>query len=457
MKKTIYLLWFILLNILFIWNNVFATINATDITSITMHTTETQTDTIFYIILILFIWEFILSKTLSYLNTKRWSNEIPKELEDIYDKEKYSKSMEYEKTKHKFSSISGLFSFAVMLILLVTWLFWALYNYLWNFTDNVILLTLYFFWIITFFQTIFSLPISYYSTFVIEEKFGFNKMSKKMFFTDSIKSLLLTFIIWGLILALVTWIYTLTQDYFWFYTWLVVSFLSLFMMMFYSSLIVPMFNKQTPLKEGKLREEIEAFANSVWFKLDNIFVIDGSKRSTKANAYFSGFGPKKRIVLYDTLIADLTNNELVAVLAHEIGHYKRKHTLQMLAFGMFQTLIMLYVLGLALSYPDVSMALWANDWSFAVWMLAFGILYTPISIIFGLLSSILSRRNEYQADEFAGINYKPEKLKSALIKLSRNNLSNLRPHPAYEFFYYSHPTVLKRLSALESIKQKNKS
>jgi STE24 endopeptidase len=219
-------------------------------------------------------------------------------------------------------------------------------------------------------------------------------------------------------------------------------------------LIVPIFNKQTPLEEGELRTQIEKFANKVWFKLDNIYVIDWSKRSSKANAYFSWFGPKKRIVLYDTLIKDLSVDELVWVLAHEIGHYKRKHTLQMLAFGTAQTWLMLYILWLALNMSEISIAMWASWASFAVWMVAFWILYTPISIIFWLLWNILSRKNEYEADYFAWVNHNPKDLKNALIKLSRNNLSNLRPHPLYEFFNYSHPTVLKRLKSLDNINKK---
>ena len=411
-------------------------------------------DTIFYIILGLFIFEFLLSKTLWYLNTLNWSTKLPEELKDIYDSDKYKKSMKYEKTKHVFWSITWIFTFFIMYFVLLFWGFWILYDFVSNYSTNEIIRTLYFFWIITLLQTIISLPISYYSTFVIEERFGFNKMTRKLFFIDTIKSLLLSAVIGWLLLSLITWIYIVTWENFWLYTWGVITFFSLFMMMFYSSLIVPLFNKQTPLEKWKLRDEIEKFANKVWFKLDNIYVIDGSKRSSKANAYFSWFGPKKRIVLYDTLIKDLTVSELVWVLAHEIGHYKRKHTLQMLAFGTIQTGIMLYILGLALAIPEISYAMWSTTSSFAVWMIAFWILYTPISIIFGLLWNVLSRRNEYQADEFAWINHKPEKLKNALIKLSRNNLSNLRPHPAYEFFNYSHPTVLKRLKALNEIKKK---
>ena len=256
MKKTIYWLLFISISIIFFSANSCACISPEDYWNVSVIRSMELTSYIFYAILALYIGEFLLSKTLSFLNTKRWSNELPKELEDIYDKDKYSKSMEYEKVKHKFSTISGLFSFNVMiLILLFSW-FWELYNYLQNYTSNAILLTLYFFWIISLIQTIISLPFSYYSTFVIEEKFGFNKMTKKMFVLDNIKSILLTVILWWWILALITWIYTITWDFFRLYTWLLVTFLSVFMMMFYSSLIVPLFNKQTPLKDWKLRDEI---------------------------------------------------------------------------------------------------------------------------------------------------------------------------------------------------------
>jgi len=412
-----------------------------------------ETTTIFYIIIGLVIFEFLLTKLLGYLNTLNWSNKLPKELSKIYDEKKYEKSQKYEKTKYKFEIFSSIFSFIVMISILIFWWFWWLDDFVRNFTDNSILLALYFFWIIFFIQTIIWLPFSYYSTFVIEEKFGFNKMTKKLFFMDMVKSLLLTIVIWWLLLSLIVWVYQIFQTSFWLVAWWIMTFISVFLMMFYSSLIVPLFNKQTPLENWKLRDAIEKFAKKVWFKLDNIFVIDWSKRSSKANAYFSWLWSKKRIVLYDTLIKDMEISELVWVLAHEIGHYKRKHTLQMLVFATLQTWFMLYVLGLALDLSEISMALWASTWSFHVWVLAFGILFTPISIILWLLSNILSRRNEYQADAFAGENYDAKELKTALIKLSRNNLSNLSPHPAYEFFYYSHPTVLKRLKALEKFEK----
>lgn len=278
-------------------------------------------------------------------------------------------------------------------------------------------------------------------------------MTKKLFFLDTIKSLLLSVIIWGWLLSLIVWIYRIAWNMFWLYTWIVITAFSVFMMMFYSSLIVPLFNKQTPLEKWKLRTAIEKFSKKAWFKLDNIYVIDGSKRSSKANAYFSWFWPKKRIVLYDTLIKDLEIDELVWVLAHEIWHYKKKHTLQMLTFSIIQTWFMLYIFWVTLSMEEISLALWAKQSSFWIASVAFWILFTPISIILGLFSNVLSRKNEYQADKYAWKHFHPKALKNALIKLSRNNLSNLRPHKAYEFFYYSHPTVLKRLKALKYIKK----
>ena len=408
-----------------------------------------STETIFLLIISIFIWETVLTKYLWYLNTTLWSDNLPKELEWIYDAQKYAKSQQYERTKYKFSWISGGVSFILMLLVLLLWGFGWLDNFWREYTQSPILLALAFFGSITFLQTLITIPFSYYSTFVIEDAFWFNKMTKKLFMLDLIKWLLLSSMIWGLMIAVIVWIYTMLWTNFWIYAWAIATVFSLFMMMFYSSLIVPLFNKQTPLEPGELRDAIEWFAQKVGFTGTDIYVIDGSKRSSKANAYFSGFGPKKRIVLFDTLIQDLSTEELVAVLAHEIGHYKKKHTLQMLAMSIVQTGVIFYVLSLALSLPEVSYALWGQTQSFHLWAIAFGILFTPLSIVFGMLSSVFSRKNEYEADAYARDNFSGEHLQNALIKLSRNNLSNLQPHPWYEFFYYSHPTVLKRIAALK--------
>jgi len=406
-------------------------------------------EAIFYLIIAIFLAETLLTKILWYLNTTRWSNELPEELSWIYDDKKYEKSQKYEKAKYQFGWVASIPSFFIMLAILVFWGFWVLDEFLRQYTNNTILLALGFFGIISVSSTLISLPFSYYSTFILEEKFGFNKMTRGLFFSDTVKWLILSTLIGWPLLALIVWIYSMVGSWFWVYAWAISVWFSLFFMMFYSSLIVPLFNKQTPLQEGELKSAINDFAKKVGFTLTDIYVIDGSKRSSKANAYFSWFGPKKRIVLFDTLIVDLSVEELVAVLAHEIGHYKKRHTLQMLILSIVQTGIILYIFSLALSLPAVSQALWGWEQSFHLGAVAFGILFTPISIVFGMLTSIFSRKNEYEADDYAKQNYSGEHLSNALIKLSRNNLSNLRPHPAYEFFYYSHPTVLKRLNALK--------
>lgn len=411
-------------------------------------------NTYFYIIIAFTVIFFVFDKVVDYLNTLNWSDTLPKEAEGIYDEEKYQKQQAYEKAKHKFSNISGIVSFVITLWVLAFWGFWFLDLFVRTLTSSAIIQALYFFWIITLIQTLIWLPFSYYQTFVIEEKFGFNKMTKKLFVLDTIKSLLLTAIIGGLLLSLIVWIYTKIGTNFWWMAWIILSLISVFLMMFYSSLIVPLFNKQTPLDDGELKNAINEFASKVGFKLDNIFVIDGSKRSSKANAYFSGFGPKKRIVLYDTLINDLTTSELVAVLAHEIGHYKRKHTFQMLLFSLLQTGFILFLFSLIINNKDVALALGSEEPSFHIGAIAFSILFTPVSLILGIIGSVLSRKNEYEADAFAKENYSGEQLISGLKKLSQNNLTNLLPHPVYEFIHYSHPTVLKRIQALQNNSQK---
>ena len=408
--------------------------------------------TIYYIFLVLLVFDFWIWAFLEYLNKIRWTNELPVELSEIYDEEKYKKSMSYEREKYVFSKFSNIFSSALIFIFVLFWFFWKIFDYIISFWFWEFFSTLLFFLVLFLAQSFVNLPFSYYYTFVIEQKYWFNKMDKKLFFQDFIKSLILTIIIWWILLSIIILIYFFAWKYFWILAWALMVWFSTFMLMFYSSLIVPIFNKQTPLENWSLREKIEDFAKKVGFRLDNIFVIDWSKRSTKANAYFSGLWPKKRIVLFDTLISDLTDEELVWVLAHEIGHYKKKHTLQMLIFSIIQTGIIFYVLWIVLNYTEFSLALGSNSWSFALWVIAFSIIFSPLSLIFGVLWNIFSRKNEYEADEFAGKNHNPEDLKTSLIKLSKNNLSNLRPHPLYEFFYYSHPTLLKRLDALDKIK-----
>jgi STE24 endopeptidase len=404
---------------------------------------------IFIVIISILIFDFILDRYLDKLNSSRWSNKLPAELEGIYDTEKYRKSQDYEKVKHKFSLITDTFGLVLILLMLFLGGFAYIDTIARIFSTNTIIIALIFFGIIGLASDLLNTPFDIYATFVIEERFGFNRTTKKTYLLDKIKGWLLGAIIGGGLMGLIIWIYEVTGIYFWLIAWGVISGFMIFMAMFYSSLIVPLFNKQKPLESGELRDEIQKFATKTGFKLDNIFVIDGSKRSTKANAYFSGLGAKKRIVLYDTLIKDHTTDELVAVLAHEIGHYKKKHALKGIFISIAQTGLLFFILSLFLGNILLDNALGISVSSFHIEIITFGLLYSPLSLILGLVMNSYSRKNEFEADRFAKENYNGKALQNALIKLSVNNLSNLRPHSIYVFFHYSHPPLLERLKALE--------
>ena len=408
---------------------------------------------LFWIIIAIIVVDFLFEKYLDYLNTTTMSEKLPEEVKGIYDEEKYRKQQAYQKENNKFGLISGTFSFLITLAMFLFYGFALVNGWAWDFTSNAILAALIFFGILMFASDVLQTPFSVYDIFVIEEKYGFNKTTPKTFILDKLKGWFIGALIGGGLLALIIFIYQKTQNMFWIYAWLVVTAFTIFMAMFYSNLIVPLFNKQTPLEEGELRDAIQKFSEKVGFKLDNIFVINGSKRSTKANAYFTGLGRKKRIVLYDTLINDLETEELVAVLAHEIGHYKKKHVIQGLLISIIQTGIVLFIFSLLINSPALSRALGVEEPNFHIGLVAFGILYSPVSFALGIFMNMLSRKNEYQADEFAAVNYKPEALASALKKLSITNLSNLTPHKTYVFFNYSHPTLLQRLAFLKSFEK----
>ena len=410
---------------------------------------------VYYLILFILIANFIVERWLDYLNNSNWSLGLPPELSGIYSEEKYAKSIAYEKATYRFGVLSESLSFMAIIILFSAGGFGWLDSLVRTFAFNPIHVALIFFGILGLTAELFSLPFNWYSTFVIEERFGFNKSTQRIFFFDQLKGLVISVIIGGLILYLVIWIYLIAGNLFWLYTLIVIGSFSIFMAMFYSSLIVPLFNKQTPLADGELKTAISAFSSKAGFVLDNIFVIDGSKRSTKANAYFTGLGSKKRIVLYDTLIGELSTEEIVAVLAHEIGHYKKHHIWSSLFFSLLSTGLMLFIFSLVSNNPIFTKVLGSDVPSFHLAFISFGILYSPFSMVFGLGLNHLSRLNEYQADRFAAENYNGEFLASALKKLSVSNLSNLTPHPAYVFFHYSHPTLLQRLRKLANIKQSN--
>ncbi len=403
----------------------------------------------FILIMSIIIFNFFLERILSLLNSSRYDSKLPEEVRDVYDNEQYYKSQEYKKVNERFSLLTSTFSFLLILSILIFHVFGYFDQMARSVTSNPILVALLFFAIIMLASDIVNTPFALYDTFVIEEKFGFNKTTLGTFFLDKLKGWFLAAIIGGGVTALIIWIYLLTKEMFWIYAWIAVTGIMIFINMFSSTLIVPLFNKQTPLEDGPLKDAIQSFCDKVGFNLGNVFVIDGSKRSTKSNAYFTGIGSKKRIVLYDTLINDLSENEIVAVLAHEIGHYKKKHSLTNILLGVIQTGITLYVFSLFTVNPMLSWALGAKVHSIHMVILAFGIIYSPISTVVGLALNQLSRSYEYQADQYAKKYSNSDDLIAALKKLSSKSLSNLTPHPVYVFFHYSHPTLLQRIRALK--------
>jgi len=374
---------------------------------------------------------------------------LPSELEGIYPPEKYAKQQDYQRTNSRFGLISGGVSFLIMLIILLSGFLGWLDNFLRGYTSHFLVLPLIFFGILMIANEIISFPFSWYATFTIEERFGFNKSTRKLFIFDWLKGIALSLLIGGIVLSAVLLIYHYTLNEFWLFAWLVVSGFSLVMTFFYSEWIVPLFNKQTPLEEGELRDSIESLAQKAGFRLKNIFVMDGSKRSTKANAYFTGFGKKKRIVLFDTLMNDLDTEEITAVLAHEIGHYKKKHVIYSIILSILTTGAIFYILSLFLENLHLTEALGGTIASFHLGIIGFAFLFTPISEVMGLAVNLYSRKNEYEADSFAAQFGLGEALISALKKISVQSLSNLNPHPLVVFWYYSHPTLLQRIEGIK--------
>ena len=404
---------------------------------------------LFISIIIILIANFALERYLSILNLGYSKNELPAVLRDIYDPEKYAKQQDYFRTNQRFGMITSTFGFLVTLAMYLGGGFAWVDGLVQSITTNTILVSILFFGILFFANDLITIPFQWYDTFVIEQRFEFNKVTPKLFVLDKLKGYGMSMVLGGGLMSLIIWIYTLTPTYFWLLAWVTVTVFSLFMTMFYSQIIVPLFNKQTPLAEGELRNEIEKFANKSGFNLTNIFVIDGSKRSTKANAYFTGLGAKKRIVLYDTLMDKMTTDEIVAVLAHEVGHYKHKHTLINFLLSIPSTLLLFFAFGYILQSDAFAQAVGGKVASFHLNALVFSILYSPFSLLLDLGTNVLSRKFEYPADAFAAkYGYAPQ-LESGLKKLTASSLGNLMPHPLYVFFHYSHPTLFQRITKLK--------
>ncbi len=393
--------------------------------------------------------DLILDLSSKYLNLTSLSKKLPSEFEGVYDEDTYSKSQEYTRVVTRFGFITGAFD------LVVTLVFWFSGGF--NWLDQIVrawafgeLITgLLFIILLMVTKSIISLPFSIYSTFVIEERFGFNKTTPKTFIVDMLKGMALGAIIGIPVLAGILSFFMFTGSLSWLYAWGAVTIFTLVMQYVAPTWIMPIFNKFTPLEEGELRTAIENYTVKVDFPLQGLFVIDGSKRSSKSNAFFTGFGKNKRVALYDTLIENHTNEELVAVLAHEIGHYKKKHIIKGMITSILHTGVLFYLLSVFLNVEGLFDAFYMENMSVYAGLIFFGMLYAPIEMILSIFMQMSSRKHEFEADAFAAeTTGKPEDMISTLKKLSKDNLSNLTPHPFYVFLNYSHPPVLQRINAI---------
>jgi STE24 endopeptidase len=400
------------------------------------------------IILATLLVDFVLNLVADFYNLKSLDKGLPEEFSDVYDEETYNKSQEYTKVRTKFGFLTSAFNLILLLV------FWFAGGFNWldeivrNWELGVIWTGLVYIGLLLLAKSIISLPFSIYSTFVIEERFGFNKTTPKTFVLDLVKGLGLSIVLGGPLLAGILAFFTFIDQYAWLYAWGVATAFTLFIQFIAPTWIMPIFNKFEPLEDGDLRQKIREYADKVNFALEGIYVMDGSKRSSKSNAFFTGFGKNKRIALYDTLINNHTDDELVAVLAHEIGHYKKKHIIKNISISVVQTGIMFFLLSIFLNSQGLYDAFYMEQSSVYAGLIFFGMLYAPIDMIVSIFMQILSRKYEFEADEFASTTYRKEPMIEALKKLSKDNLSNLTPHPFYVFLNYSHPPVLQRIRTI---------
>lgn len=406
---------------------------------------------ILVILLIIITVNYLFELLLDVINLRSGTRPVPEVLNDVYDSESYARQQEYERTRTRFGFLQGFISFIILAAALYFGLFGKLHLYIAQYDYSPVWSTLIFFGVLFLILQLISIPFSLWFTFVIEEKFGFNRVTPTIFIMDFLKSLLVTLLLMGGVLWLITKLFYSAGPWFWLLALGALLVFSLLANVFYSSLIVPLFNKQTPLQEGELLHAITKLAQETGFPISKVYVIDGSKRSSKANAYFTGFGRRRRVVLYDTLIESLEIGEVVAVLAHEIGHYKKKHLWKNFALGAIHMALMLFIFNIMAQSVSLSVAMGfevAQEPVFHLSLLAFGLLFSPIEQVLGIGMNMISRRMEYEADDFAKSYRQGNGLIVALKKLSKTNYSNLTPHPAYVFVNYSHPTLFQRIQKI---------
>ena len=404
------------------------------------------------IILVAIVADAVIGAAADYLNLKVLRGDLPGVFKDVYDPERYAQSQAYLKVTTRFNRIVSLFS---VLLLLVFWFgkgFYLLDRWVVSLQVGPVLSGLLYIGVLLFLKFILTLPFGIYDTFVIEERFGFNKTDPKTFIADLFKGMGLTILLGGPLLAGILWFFGTAGGNAWWICWVIVTLYLMGVQFVAPTWILPIFNKFSPIEEGDLKKSIIAYASSIDFPLENVFVMDGSRRSSKSNAFFTGFGKHKRIVLFDTLVAQHSVGEVTAVLGHEMGHYRKKHILKMLVLSTIQTGVMFLLLSVFISEPSLFEAFYVEGKSVYAGIVFFSMLYAPVAFFTGILLNMLSRKNEYEADRFAVTTTRDrESMAGALKTLSVQNLSNLYPHPFYVFLHYSHPPVLARLSAIAKI------
>ena len=401
------------------------------------------------IILIALLFDFVLNCLADYLNLSMLRDDLPRDFEGVYNAERYRKSQEYLKVNTRFGWVTASFD---LIVLLAFWFgqgFPLLDDWVRAFSYGPIICGLIYTAALMLFKALLSLPFSIYHTFVIEERFGFNQTSWTTYVFDLLKGLLLAVLLGTPLLAGILAFFEYAGTSAWWFCWIAVTLYMLGVQYIAPTWIMPLFNKYTPLEDGELKSAILSYAGSIKFPIENVYVMDGSKRSSKSNAFFTGFGAHRRIVLFDTLVNGHTTGELVAILAHEMGHYKKKHIIQSLILGILQMGFTLYLLSLFISYPGLFEAFYMPRPSVYAGLIFFAMLYSPLDFLIGLFMQRLSRRNETEADHFSiETTQDPQSMVDALKKLSVDNLTNLLPHPFYVFLNYSHPPVLQRIKTI---------
>ena len=407
---------------------------------------------IFYLIIVIaLLLEYFLSVTSSLLDIRNIKEFLPSGFEGVYDNEKYAKSQAYLKAKTWFGIFTSTFSLFLILIVIHSKLFGFLDQILRSHFENEIFLGLIFFGVIFIIQDILSLPFSIYSTFIIEEKFGFNRTNVNTFILDKLKAYLITIVLGILIMSPVLYFFINFGGNGWWIAWLIITAFIIAVQPLFVHVIAPMFNKFEPLEKGELRDAIERYSKKVSFPIGRIDVMDGSKRSAHSNAYFSGFGKSRRIALFDTLLDKHSTDEIISVVAHEVGHYKKKHVITGTLMGIVETGIILFLFNLIMNEQALFSVFGVFNVSVHCGLVFFTMLYSPISLVTSLFTTALSRKNEYEADLYSlETTGNSVALISMLKGLAANNLSHLTPHPLKVFLSYSHPPVIDRISAIES-------